>query len=91
MTSFWRLYSICLTLVVLLIQLMQWQFPSFPAEVVSTVQRVISVPPKPKGVQEITQGSGDEVVYTEAGCLAQPDQFHLQLCLGMQFPKSRCR
>ena len=32
MTSFWRLYSICLTILVLGIQLLQWQFPTFVQE-----------------------------------------------------------
>ena len=54
---------------------MQWQFPIFSTEVVTTVQRAISVPPKPKGVQNISEGNGDEVVYTEEGCLSQPKQF----------------
>ena len=43
--------------------------------VISKVQRVISVPPKPKGVQEVVTGDGDEVIYTEEGCLKQPEQF----------------
>ena len=75
MTNFWRIYAICLTTMVLLIQLMHWQFPEATETVISKVQRVISVPPKPKGVQEVVTGDGDEVIYTEEGCLKQPEQF----------------
>ena len=75
MTSFWKIYALCTTLMVLLIQFAQWQFPTLPAQIVETTQRMISVPPKPKGVQDVSAGEGDEVVYTEEGCLAQPSQF----------------
>lgn len=75
MTNFWRIYALCLTTMVLLIQLMHWQFPAATETVISQVQRVISVPPKPKGVQDVAAGDGDEVIYTEAGCLKQPAQF----------------
>lgn len=75
MTNFWRIYAICLTTMVVLIQLMHWQFSTTTETVIDKVQRVISVPPKPKGVQEVATGDGDEVIYTEEGCLKQPEQF----------------
>ena len=75
MTSFWRLYSICLTILVLVVQLLQWQFPSFVKSISEAPKRVISIPPKPKGVQEVSDGEGDEVLYTEEGCLNGPEQF----------------
>ena len=75
MTSFWRLYSVCLTVMILGIQLLQWQFPAFVQSIKEVPTRVISIPPKPKGVQEVTDGEGDEVLYTEEGCRNGPEQF----------------
>ncbi len=75
MTSFWRLYSICLTVMLLSIHLLQWQFPALMPTVQSSPQRMISIPPKPKGVQEVSDGEGDEVLYTEQACLEGPEQF----------------
>ena len=67
MTSFWRLYSICLTTMVLGIQLLQWQFPTLVKSITEPSSQGDLIPPKPKGVQEVTDGEGDEVLYTEEG------------------------
>ena len=32
-----------------------------------STDKEILIPPKPKGVQEVTDGEGDEVLYTEEG------------------------
>ena len=53
----------------------QWQFPTFVQSITEMPARVISIPPKPKGVQEVTDGEGDEVLYTEEGCVNGPEQF----------------
>ena len=48
---------------------------TFVQSITEVPTRVISIPPKPKGVQKVTDGEGDEVLYTEEGCLNGPEQF----------------
>ena len=74
--TFWKLYSIFLTLAILSVQAAQlsWIAEEFPSESEET-SVVIAIPPKPEGVQDLSNGEGEDVVYTEAGCQKQSKQF----------------
>lgn len=76
MDSFWRIYAIAVTVMLGGIQFAQWQFPPSAPSEISSVRIQISVPPKPKGVQQNQNEGGDQVWYTEEGCLAQSQQFY---------------
>lgn len=74
--NFWKLYSIVLTLCILIVQLAQLSWiKETPPSQNTQPSTVIAVPPKPKGVMEPTQGEGDQIIYTEAGCQKQSKQF----------------
>lgn len=74
--TFWKLYSIFLTLSIISVQVAQlsWIVEELPSESVET-SVVIAIPPKPEGVQDSSDGEGDEIVYTELGCQKQSKQF----------------
>jgi len=72
---FWIIYLFCLGIGVGSIQLakVSWQPPI--KEIVKFDASIIAIPPKPEGVRELVSGEGDQVLYTEAGCVAQTGQF----------------
>ena len=74
--NFWKLYSIVLTFCVALVQMAQLSWiENAPPPKKTDSATVIAIPPKPEGVMEPSQGEGDQLVYTEAGCKKQPAQF----------------
>ena len=74
--NFWKLYSIVLTLSILLVQLMQYSWSEeIESSIPTETTTVIAIPPKPEGVVEPLKGEGEQIMYTELGCRKQPEQF----------------
>jgi hypothetical protein len=72
---FWILYFICLGFGVGSVQLAKVSWVAPIEEIVDREASVIAIPPKPEGARDLKSGEGDEVLYTEAGCLKQSGQF----------------
>lgn len=74
--NFWKLYSVVLTLCVVLVQVTQISWiENIPSPEKTQSSTVIAIPPKPEGVLEPSQGEGEQIMYTEAGCQKQHEQF----------------
>ena len=71
---FWTIYILCFGLSVGSIQLAKVNWISPEPVPVAEEASVIAIPPKPEG-QRSQQGEGEDVLYTEAGCMEQTGQF----------------
>lgn len=77
---FWKIYLCTVCLLVGSIQIAEWRFPVQAPKMQVVQQIIISIPPKPEGVQENTSGGNGDFIYTEEGCAKQPEQF-VDICL----------
>ena len=74
--TFWKIYSLLLTVFLLLVQVGQISFPVVEEIISSDSEHsVIAIPPKPEGAMNSQKGEGDDIIYTERGCQKQSEQF----------------
>ena len=78
--AFWLLYGLWFGLGVGFVELAKLQWAATDIEPEPQEQRIIAVPPKPKGAkQSETEGDGEAFQYSEALCQSQPPNF-IDIC-----------